>query len=90
MSLDRKGLPLVGRSVRVRLNFPLGLRQTTKTLSPTLVWISQKLTEVLGGFSARTVLLDVTEPFALSFVAVSAGKGHSETSPQTLCCNYVY
>lgn len=41
-------------------------------------------------FSASMVLLDVTEHFALSFLAVSAGKGHSETSPQTLSCNCVY
>lgn len=43
------------------------------------------------GFSgaARTVRLDPTEHFALSFLAVSAGKGHSEMSPQTLSCNCV-
>lgn len=36
------------------------------------------------------VRLDRTEHFALSFLAVSAGKGHSEMSPQTLSCNCVY
>lgn len=36
------------------------------------------------------VPLNLTEHFALSFLAVSAGKGHSEMSPQTLSCNCVY
>lgn len=43
-------LPLLGGSVEVHLKFPSSYRQNTETLSPTLVWIFQKLMEVWGFF----------------------------------------
>lgn len=73
------------RSGEVRLNFPSDLLQTQQT-SPTLNAI---LDQSFRSGAVRTVLLDPTEHFALSFLAVSAGKGHSDVS-RMLSCIFVY
>lgn len=81
--LEQPGELLPGhRSGEVRLNFPSDIPQTQQA-SPTLNAILNPFSRSSQSFrpgTLRTVLLNLTEHFALSFPAVSAGKGHSETS----------